>query len=277
MVRRWSGGGVIRSGAYSIEGEADVTESSGVAGVGIGTAIVSYIEPHEGSERAFNRWYERDHFPGAVLAGPGAYAGARWVATRECKDLRYDGELFGDPDEGSYLSMAWLLPDAQDDWDGWIGPQMKRCSSAKTACSKVAITCTPRCTSTAGRRASPTGRPRRWRSTAVIQGLVAIAIVLDLSDEGEGTEADEREIETWSRGLVDQELPVVVALRRERMLASVLEPWPEPHVLLLGFVEGDAIDVWERVEPLLETCPGVDFAGPFFATVPGTDLFTDEL
>ena len=253
-----------------------MTESSGVAGVGIGTAIVSYIEPHEGSERAFNRWYERDHFPGAVLAGPGAYAGARWVATRECKDLRYDGELFGDPDEGSYLSMAWLLPDAQDDWDGWIGPQMEMLERDDRMFEGRDHLHTAVYEYGWEARVAD-GPPASLALDRGYPGLIAIAIVLDLSDEGEGTEADEREIETWSRGLVDQELPVVVALRRERMLASVLEPWPEPHVLLLGFVEGDAIDVWERVEPLLETCPGVDFAGPFFATVPGTDLFTDEL
>ena len=38
--------------------------------VEIGTAIVSYIEPHAGQEVAFNRWYERDHFPATVRAGP---------------------------------------------------------------------------------------------------------------------------------------------------------------------------------------------------------------
>ena len=49
--------------------------------VEIGTAIVSYIEPHPGQEVAFNRWYELDHFPATVKAGPGVFAAARFVAT----------------------------------------------------------------------------------------------------------------------------------------------------------------------------------------------------
>jgi len=50
--------------------------------VGIGTAIIAYIEPHEREAKAFNRWYERDHMYAATTAGPGAFSGARWVATR---------------------------------------------------------------------------------------------------------------------------------------------------------------------------------------------------
>ena len=46
------------------------------------TAIVSYIEPEPGYAREFNHWYETDHFPSAVLAGPGIVRGERFVAAR---------------------------------------------------------------------------------------------------------------------------------------------------------------------------------------------------
>jgi len=98
-----------------------------VTDVGIGTAIVAYIEPHEGQARAFNRWYERDHMYAATTAGPGAFSGARWVATRPCKAVRpADATWFGDPARGSYLTTVWLLEDSQDEWDAWVLRQMTK-------------------------------------------------------------------------------------------------------------------------------------------------------
>jgi hypothetical protein len=93
------------------------------------TAIVSYIEPFPGHARAFNRWYEDDHFPSAVLAGPGVVGGRRFVATRSCKAVRPAGELFGDPTRGSYLAVAMLEPGRQADWDAWVVEVMKDLSA----------------------------------------------------------------------------------------------------------------------------------------------------
>jgi hypothetical protein len=235
-----------------------------IGDVGIGTAIVSYIEPHAGAARDFNRWYERDHFPAAVIAGPGAYAGARFVATRSCKDARLGGELFGDPSIGSYLSVAWLLPDAQTDWDTWIGPQMERLRAEHRMF--------------AGRDHLHTAvYEYRWEARAAgdapasaaldrgYPGVIAIAL----------TGGDDAQ--RWASGLVGPELPVIVALRRERLLVSALGD-PAAHLLLLAFVGGDTIDVWCRlVAPVLRRRDDVGFAGPFLATVPGTDTYVDDL
>jgi hypothetical protein len=95
--------------------------------VGIGTAIVAYIEPHAGQALEFNRWYERDHFYAATTAGPGAFAGARWVATRACKAVRPPGAtLFGDPALGSFLTTVWILDGRQRSGHAWVARQMEK-------------------------------------------------------------------------------------------------------------------------------------------------------
>lgn len=241
-----------------------MTGGAGFEGVGIGTAIVSYIEPHAGAARDFNRWYERDHFPAAVMAGPGAYAGARFVATRRCKDARLAGDLFGDPHTGSYLSVAWLLPDAQADWDAWIGPQMETLRAEDRMF--------------AGRDHLHTAvYDYRW--SAHDAGVPPASLALDRGSRGVIAIAltGDDESESWAAALVGPELSLIVALRRERLLVSTLGE-PAPHLLLLAFVDGDVIDVWSRlVAPALAQRDDVGFAGPFLATVPGTDTYTDEL
>ena len=56
--------------------------------VAIGTAVVAYIEPHAGQARAFNRWYERDHFYAATTGRARgvrrARAGSRPARARRC-------------------------------------------------------------------------------------------------------------------------------------------------------------------------------------------------
>jgi hypothetical protein len=234
-------------------------------GVGIGTAIVSYIEPHVGAERDFNRWYERDHFPAAVMAGPGAYAGARFVATRECKDARSPGELFGDPGRGSYLSIAWLLPGAQPVWDAWVAGQMETLRNEDRMF--------------AGRDHLHTAVYEYLWEIAAVDGPPA-CVALDRGFPGViaiAAAADDSDAESWA-GFVGEEVPLLVALRRQRMLVSTLGEL-ESHLLVLAFVDGDVIDVWRRrvVPVLARRGRKLGFAGPFLATVPGTDTYVDQL
>ena len=95
--------------------------------VGIGTAIVAYIEPHAGQAREFNRWYERDHMYAATTAGPGAFAGARWVATRACKAVRpRTGRRGSAIRRGARSSPpSGCSTAAQAEWDAWVGRQME--------------------------------------------------------------------------------------------------------------------------------------------------------
>ncbi|MDQ1466314.1 MAG: hypothetical protein QOH10_729 [Actinomycetota bacterium] len=242
-----------------------MTESVGTDGVGIGTAIVSYIEPRAGAEREFNRWYERDHFPAAVMAGPGAYAGARFVAARECKLVRPDADLFGDPRAGSYLSIAWLLPDAQPAWDEWVADQMEMLrAQGRMFAGRDHLHTAVYGYSSEVRSAD--GPPASLALDRRYPGVVAVA----LTDEDD-------DAERWAGALVGEQIPLVVALRRQRLLVSVLGE-PAPHLLLLAFVDGDVIDTWHRrVAPALAGRSDVGFAGPFLATDPGTDTYVDRL
>ena len=89
-------------------------------------------------------------------------------------------------------------------------------------------------------------------------GVVAIAVTND----------DDATTEAWAGQLVGPRVPMVVGLRQDWLLVSVLGE-PEPHSLVLAFVDGDVIDVWRRrVQPALGARTDVGFAGPFLATLP---------
>ena len=87
----------------------------------LGTILFTMVEPHKGHEVEYNRWYETDHFYGGVLNGAWSFAGDRFVATRELKDLRYpaDSPMTPDPLTGSYLALYWVLAGKHDEWNRW--------------------------------------------------------------------------------------------------------------------------------------------------------------
>jgi hypothetical protein len=222
---------------------------SAPAGVSIGTAIVSYIEPHPGHAVDFNRWYELDHFPATVTGGPGVFAGARFVATRACKALRPPGRLFGDPARGSYLAVAWVLPEKQAEWDTWVGREMQTIAEQD--------------------------RLFQFRDhvhTAVYRGVgrtddVDAVVALDRGHGGVVVIADEGPKPAVHTGQVD----ALVLLTLERTIISQAEP--PPHSLALAFC-ADPIATFGTVA---EMVAGAGFASPFLATVPGTDTYTDDL
>jgi hypothetical protein len=226
---------------------------SSTLGVEIGTAIVSYIEPHPGQAVAFNRWYERDHFPATVKAGPGVFAGTRFVATRACKALRpRTGRLFGDPVRGSYLAVAWVLPGKQAEWDEWVGREMKTIAAQGRLFP--------------GRDHVHTAVYRWiWQSGAV-DGVVA----LDRGFAGAIVVADEHAASHLD--LPVAVLPAAVGLRLERTIVS--QAAPPAHELVLGLCAGDPLAAFKTLSPRVAGC---GFASPFLAAIPGTDEYADDL
>jgi hypothetical protein len=237
-----------------------------VTDVEIGTAIIAYIEPHPGQAREFNRWYERDHMYAATTAGPGAFAGARWVATRECKAVRPLGATwFGDPARGSFLTTVWLLDGTQPEWDSWVARQMEalRAEGDRMFVGRDHL-------HTAVYRFAGEARAGAGISAATaldhpFRGLVAIAV-----EAGRGAEC--------SHAIVQRDVPTVAVFTPERVILG--DAGPPPHDLVLGFTPGDPLVAWRSgVGPALESLGsiGVGFASPFVRTIPGSDAYVDEI
>jgi hypothetical protein len=87
----------------------------------LGHALITMIEPDRASVAEYNRWYEHDHFLSGVLTGPGAFAGRRFVATRDLKQLRSpaDSPIARPVEDGSFITVYWIERDqlvAHCDW-----------------------------------------------------------------------------------------------------------------------------------------------------------------
>jgi hypothetical protein len=221
--------------------------------VEIGTAIVSYIEPHAGQAVAFNRWYERDHFPATVKAGPGVFSAARFVATRDCKALRPDaGRLFGDPGRGSYLAVAWVLPGKQTEWDAWVAREMETIAAQDRLF--------------AGRDHVQTGVYRYVSHSGPVDAVVA----LDCGFPGAIVVAGAGELP--ERDLLAGGVETEIRLRLERTVIS--QSQSPPHDLVLALCANDPLATFAAAAPRLA---GAGFASPFLATIPGTDTYADDL
>jgi hypothetical protein len=79
------------------------------------------VEPWPGTEEAYNRWYEDDHFYSGALAMPWMFAGRRYVATRDLQLLRYPEEsVIAQPlSAGAYLHLYWISAGRMDDHIAW--------------------------------------------------------------------------------------------------------------------------------------------------------------
>lgn len=111
--RRWGNGmNDARTGAIANGGATDDNVDSGP--IRVGAMLFTLVDPTPGFEVAYNRWYERDHFYGGVMVGPGTLSGRRWVATRALKDLRFPTEPSGHSpvtnpiDAGSFLATYFI-------------------------------------------------------------------------------------------------------------------------------------------------------------------------
>jgi len=95
--------------------------------VKVGSMLLTLVDPNRGYEKAYNRWYERDHYYAGCLVGPWLFAGSRWVATRSLKDLRWPrGDAVAKPwDAGSYVAIYWVEQGHHEDhFGGWARPQV---------------------------------------------------------------------------------------------------------------------------------------------------------
>ena len=99
-----------------------------MTGIELGHALITMIEPDPETILEYHRWYEQDHFLAGVLVGPGAFAGQRWVATRDLKALRRpaDSPVAQPVDDGSFITLYWIEQDKLSDHTDWGFPEAAR-------------------------------------------------------------------------------------------------------------------------------------------------------
>jgi len=94
----------------------------------LGHALITMIEPNRETVVSYNDWYERDHFLSGVLAGPGAFAGRRFAATRDLKSLRFPPQspVARPVGDGSFITLYWIEEGQLDVHCAWGFPEAAR-------------------------------------------------------------------------------------------------------------------------------------------------------
>jgi hypothetical protein len=272
--------------------------------VAIGGALITMVEPHVGHERAYNRWYEDDHFYAGAMCMPWMFAGRRYVATRDLQLLRYPEDSFiAQPvTAGAYIHLYWITVGHVEDHEAW------------TRATNIQLT-------KFGRR-----HEERTHVFTEFQGYAGATyrdetgprdihsldypypgMVLEVVDAHEGTSRDE--LDAWLR---DEYLPAVQSVpgstvsqslrfhcrnteRRQQAMndpdAPVITPAvrgfmipnAERRVTIIHFLDDDPRDRWDaqftgngaRVDASglgrLELC------APFIPVIHGTDTYVDQL
>ena len=246
----------------------------------LGSALFTMVEPHPGHEVAYNRWYERDHFYAGCLVGPWLFAGRRWVATRDLKDLRFGEEpdLLGGVRRGSYLAIYWVVEGKHDEHFDWALDQVKwlHANGRMFEHRDHVHTLLYRyewCSDPGGRDVPP-----ELALDHPFSGLVVTMI-----ERAEGRTTDD--VREWWERAGSSALSVAFSPIPLPPGAPVTQPGLdrlERRTLVLGFGSDPPSARWSEHRAACESAPShglgrVVWSAPFVPTVPGTDAFTDEL
>jgi len=249
--------------------------------VALGGALVTIVEPHKGHEVEYNRWYERDHFYSGCMIGAWTVAGARFVATRDLKALRYpaDSPICPDPTGGSYVAVYWILAGKFGEWIRWGTDQVnwlhandrmfEHRDHVHTVMYKL--------------RAEFPGRDDGVPVELALDHRSPY-LVMVIGEPTEGTTLDE--VDEWFRAR-----PLGAEVMAEFTPVPLLGDAPKDvprddaanRFTQLYFVDDDLPAIWaERFAGLGAEMEAAGiararFVSPFRATVPGTDTYTDQL
>ena len=265
--------------------------------VKVGSMLLTMVEPHRGFEQAYNRWYERDHYYAGCMIGPFLYAGSRWVATRELKDLRWpvDSESVAAPiDKGSYVSIYWVEGGHHAEHFDWAGTQVRWLYANNRGFPERTHAHTSNYDFAAVTYRDPdNGVPIELALDHAYQGLGVVFV----EPVGETTQ---QELLDW---ITEHAAPEFVAtagidnigsfvLTPEARDTTVVRP-PAPmdlgtdggnvnRLVQLAFLESEPTRLWDAFRAYAARIDGgglgkVTFAAPFIPTNVGTDQYTDQL
>ena len=254
----------------------------------LGSMLFTLVEPHREHVVAYNRWYERDHFYAGCLVGPGILAGARWVATRDHKKLRFpaDSPIIGDAMTGSYLATYFIEASQSREWGSWAAKEFQALMDDGRMFEHRDHVHTQMYAYRGAGYSDPDGVPPELALDHRFAGLVALFL-----DPLDGVER--REVVEWFTGEVAPDLfadtsaalalswtPIPVPGGTHSDIPR--DPAADKRVMQLWFLDGDPAESWDAFAALEERAAAggkarVGLAAPFIPTIPGTDTYTDQL
>jgi len=252
----------------------------------LGSILFTLVEPHQGHEVDYNRWYERDHFYAGCMVGPGILAGKRWVATKPYKDLRAVADDSPVQNAGSYLALYWVERSQQNEWGTWGAKEVHRLHEQGRMFPHREHIHTRMYRYRWGAFRDDDGVPPELALDHGYAGLVAV-----IGDANEGVQREA--VDGWFR---EEHLPDALGGSAAAMCLS-FTPVPIPkdapadiprspdehsRFVQLYFLERDPAEVWDDYAALPKTVEATGLAklhwvGPFIPTIPGTDTYTDQL
>jgi hypothetical protein len=260
--------------------------------VKVGSMLFTLVEPHEGFEVAYNRWYERDHFYSGCMIGPWQFAGKRFVATSDLKALRSpdSSPITGEPNRGSYVALYFVLDGHHDDWNLWAVDQVRALHKAGRMFEERdhVHTLLYKYRFEVGREENRV--PAELALDHPYKAMVAMWVDAPQSSP---VETARTELETHLR---EEHLPAVLPGTAAGLVVG-WEPLPlqvdvpgvarteslDRRLLLLWFLDAEAADCLD--DTVAAAAKRIEASGhgsvltaiPFKPTLPGTDKYTDQL
>ena len=260
--------------------------------VKVGSMLLTLVDPNKGFERAYNRWYERDHYYGGCLIGPHCLAGSRWVAPRQLKDLRWpqhDNAIATPWDSGSYVAIYFVERDHHDDFFGWGSKQVRALYGGGRGFNERTHVHTILYDHAGAQYRDPDPVPIELALDAAYDGLVIAWF--DARHERTARDLHNAVVS----GPLDEVLtssPIEIASTwiptpgQERPPGTPMDlgsgPGGPERVAQLFFVRGDVTDALKPIRSYTDAVEAADLAtvrmvAPFFRTKVGTDAYVDDL
>ena len=277
-------------------GAVDVSDI-GLGPIRLGAMLFTLIEPHRDHVVAYNRWYERDHLYAGCTIGPYNFAAKRWVATRDCKQLRHvdqglahsldDGGLVADdPMVGSYLSLYWLLDGWVQEWNRWAFREFRWLHANDRMFPHRDHVHTLLYTHDEALYRDDDPVPA---SLALDHPFAGLGVTIGTAADGDRAAFDAWASEEMVPALQADGSPVAMTLTFSGVPLQVdakdvdRDDDTASRFLHLHFLDEDPRSCWQdsvgRVPTMVDEAGAghVAWAGPFIPTVPGTDRYTDQL
>lgn len=264
------------------------------AQVRVGAMLFTLVDPDPGYEQAYNRWYERDHQFGGCMIGAGWFSNRRWVATADLKAARFpaDNTTVANPaTAGSYLAVYWVDAASLGDALGWSSRQVYDLYGAGRGFEhrRHAHTAIYTFQGAHYRDADPV--PIELALQHPYSALLSVHV-----DRADGVRQDDYAawlVASGAAELLGAESPIAtvglwrpVVPRDAGTGAAPMELGTGPGTIQRTchtcFVDGDPAEALERARRFAAAVDAsgkatVQLVAPFIPTIPGTDIYADQL